>query len=48
MIIADFNIKAVKAAIFKSLEDLGLEPDLNNQKLRVLPVEGKDTYLTVL
>ncbi|MEM9923191.1 MAG: aspartyl protease family protein [Cyanobacteria bacterium P01_D01_bin.50] len=30
------------------LEDLGLEPDLNNQKLRVLPVEGKDTYLTVL
>ncbi len=30
------------------LEDLGLEPDLNNQKLRVLPVEGKHTYLTVL
>jgi predicted aspartyl protease len=30
------------------LEDLGLEPDLQNQKLRVLPVEGKDTYLMVL
>ncbi|MBW4673343.1 MAG: aspartyl protease [Desmonostoc geniculatum HA4340-LM1] len=30
------------------LEDLGLEPDLVNQKLRVLPVEGKDTYLMVL
>ncbi|MEO1560675.1 MAG: hypothetical protein AAFS12_13940 [Cyanobacteria bacterium J06632_19] len=30
------------------LEDLGLEPDLNNQKLRVLPELGKDTYLTVL
>ena len=30
------------------LEDLGLEPDLINQKLRVLPVEGKDTYLMVL
>ena len=30
------------------LEDLGLEPDLNNQKLRVLPLQGKDTYLTVL
>lgn len=30
------------------LEDLGLEPDLNNQKLRVLPQQGKDTYLTVL
>ncbi len=30
------------------LEDLGLEPDLLNQKLRVLPVEGKDTYLMVL
>ncbi len=29
-------------------EDLGLEPDLNNQKLRVLPEQGKDTYLTVL
>lgn len=29
------------------LEDLGLEPDLKNQRLRVLPVEGKDTYLTV-
>ena len=30
------------------LEDLGLEPDLQNQRLRVLPMEGKDTYLTVL
>ncbi|MCC5624989.1 aspartyl protease [Nostoc sp. CHAB 5715] len=30
------------------LEDLGLEPDLKNQRLRVLPLEGKDTYLTVL
>lgn len=30
------------------LEDLGLEPDLNNQKLRLLPEQGKDTYLTVL
>ncbi len=30
------------------LEDLGLEPDLVNQKLRILPVEGKDTYLMVL
>ena len=30
------------------LEDLGLEPDLHNQKLRVLPLEGKDTYLMVL
>ncbi|MBD2439753.1 aspartyl protease family protein [Nostoc sp. FACHB-110] len=30
------------------LEDLGLEPDLINQKLRVLPAEGKDTYLMVL
>ncbi|WP_442940292.1 aspartyl protease [Nostoc sp.] len=31
-----------------TLEDLGLEPDLKNQRLRVLPLEGKDTYLTVL
>lgn len=30
------------------LEDLGLEPDLQNQRLRHLPTEGKDTYLTVL
>jgi predicted aspartyl protease len=29
------------------LEDLGLEPDLQNQTLRVLPSEGKDTYLMV-
>ncbi|MCY7323656.1 MAG: aspartyl protease [Phormidesmis sp. CAN_BIN36] len=30
------------------LEDLGLEPDLQNQRLRVLPLDGKETYLTVL
>jgi predicted aspartyl protease len=30
------------------LEDLGLEPDLQNQQLRILPIEGKDTYLMVL
>jgi predicted aspartyl protease len=30
------------------LEDLGLEPDLQNQRLRLLPMEGKETYLTVL
>ena len=30
------------------LEDLGLEPDLQNQQLRHLPTQGKDTYLTVL
>lgn len=30
------------------LEDLGLEPDLKIQRLRVLPAEGKDTYLTVM
>jgi predicted aspartyl protease len=30
------------------LEDLGLEPDLQNQQLRVLPIEGKNTYLMVL
>jgi predicted aspartyl protease len=30
------------------LEDLGLEPDLINHKLRILPMEGKDTYLMVL
>lgn len=29
------------------LEDLGLELDLQNQELRVLPIEGKDTYLMV-
>lgn len=31
-----------------SLEDLGLEPDLKNQRLRLLPLEGKDAYHTVL
>ena len=30
------------------LEMLGLEPDLKNQKLRVLPTESFDTYLTIL
>ncbi len=30
------------------LEDLGLDPDLQNQKLKHLPVKGKETYLTVL
>lgn len=30
------------------LENLGLEPDLQNQRLRLLPTEGKDTYLTIL
>lgn len=30
------------------LEDLGLDPDLQNQKLRHLPMRGKNTYLTVL
>jgi len=29
------------------LEDLGLDPDLQNQKLRHLPVTGQDAYLTV-
>lgn len=29
------------------MEDLELEPDLQNQILRVLPMEGKDTYLMV-
>ena len=30
------------------LEDLGLEPDLQHQCLRSLPMEGCDTYLTIL
>jgi predicted aspartyl protease len=30
------------------LEDLGLEPDLQSQRLRLLPMEGKETYLTVM
>ena len=30
------------------LEDSGLDPDLQNQKLKHLPMRGKDTYLTVL
>lgn len=29
------------------LEDLGLEPDLRNQRLRVLPNEGKENYIRV-
>jgi hypothetical protein len=30
------------------LEALGLEPDLQNQTLRVLPTESLNTYLTIL
>lgn len=30
------------------LEMLGLEPDLKHQRLRVLPEESVDTYLTIL
>ena len=30
------------------LEDMGLEPDLQNQRLRHLPKERKETYLTIL
>ncbi len=30
------------------LEMLGLEPDLQNQTLRVLPIESSNTYLTIL
>ncbi|WP_256529732.1 hypothetical protein [Limnofasciculus baicalensis] len=30
------------------LEDLALEPDLKNQRLKKLPIEGKDTYHTVM
>jgi predicted aspartyl protease len=30
------------------LEALGLEPDLRNQRLKVLPSESIDTYLTIL
>ncbi|MEL7507555.1 MAG: aspartyl protease [Cyanobacteria bacterium J06554_1] len=29
------------------LEDLGLQPDLQNQQIKVLPQTGKDTYLMV-
>ena len=29
------------------LEDLGLEPDLKNQVLRILPAEGKHSYIRV-
>ncbi|CBN56222.1 MULTISPECIES: hypothetical protein [Kamptonema] len=29
------------------LEDLGLEPDLKNQVLRILPAEGKQSYIRV-
>ena len=31
-----------------ALEDMGLDPDLQNQKLRHLPMRGKETYVTVL
>jgi predicted aspartyl protease len=30
------------------LEAMGLEPDLRNQTLKVLPTESADTYLTIL
>ncbi len=30
------------------LEALGIEPDLRNQRLRLLPEHGSDTYLTAL
>ncbi|MEM8640782.1 MAG: aspartyl protease [Cyanobacteria bacterium P01_G01_bin.54] len=30
------------------LESLGIEPDLQNQKLKLLPTESQDTYLTIL
>lgn len=30
------------------LEDLGLDPDLQNQKLKHLPTKGKETYMTIL
>jgi len=30
------------------LEDLGLDPDLQNQCLKHLPMKGKETYLTVM
>jgi predicted aspartyl protease len=30
------------------LEAMGLEPDLRNQTLKVLPTESTDTYLTIL
>jgi hypothetical protein len=30
------------------LEMLGLEPDLKNQTLRVLPEDSVNTYLTIL
>ncbi len=30
------------------LEDLGLDPDLQNQRLRHLPTRGKETYMTIL
>lgn len=30
------------------LEDLGLDPDLQHQKLKHLPTKGKETYMTIL
>jgi predicted aspartyl protease len=30
------------------MEALGLEPDLRNQRIKVLPTESVDTYLTIL
>lgn len=33
---------------FLPLENLGIEPDLQDQRLRLLPDRGKDTYLLVI
>jgi predicted aspartyl protease len=33
---------------FIPMEELGLEPDLARQTLRVLPTEGRETYLIVM
>jgi predicted aspartyl protease len=33
---------------FIPMEELGLEPDLAHQSLRVLPTEGRETYLMVM
>jgi len=30
------------------MEALGLEPDLQNQRLQVLPISSTETYLTIL
>ncbi len=33
--------------VSKKMEELGLEPDLKNQRLRVLPMNEEQTYLMV-